>query len=318
MQHAPDLLSYLQVEVDEDPTPGRFVLTGSQHLGLLASVTQSLAGRVAVLHLFPLSLRELRRFESAPKDLWETLWIGGYPAIQDRGLDAADWYRNYATTYVQRDVRQVLEIGDLEAFTTFVRLCAGRTAGEVNLSSLGSDAGVSHNTARSWLSVLETSFLVFRVPAWHRNVRKQLVRRPKLHMVDPGLACSLLGITGPDQLRHHPLRGAIFESWVSSEVLKARTNAGLDVRCFHVRDAKGLEIDLVVERGLNVTLAEIKSGATVSGSWFAPLHKVAETLEAEADVGAVDLVLVHGGDARGRREGVRLVPWHDITSGPWT
>lgn len=317
VQNAPDLLSYLQVEVDERPTPGRFVLTGSQHLGMLASVTQSLAGRVAVLHLLPLSLREVRRFGKPLADLWTTLWTGAYPAIHDRGLDADRWHANYVTTYVQRDVRQVLDVVDLEAFTTFARLCAGRTATEVNLSSIGSDAGVSHNTVRSWLSVLETSFLIFRVPAWHRSVRKQLVRRPKMHLIDPGLTCSLLGILGPEQLRHHPLRGAIFETWVAAEVLKARTNAGRDARCFHVRDAKGLEVDLLVERGPEVTLAEAKSGATVASSWLGPLHRLAEIVAAQPDVDAVDSVLVHGGEAGGRREGVRLLPWDRIVDGPW-
>ncbi|MCZ7686908.1 MAG: AAA family ATPase [Sandaracinaceae bacterium] len=173
VQHVPELTSWIQVVVDEDPRPGRFVLTGSQHFGLSDAIAQSLAGRTAVHHLLPPSLDELRRFERAPTTLLETLFTGAYPRIHDRGIPAERWLSDYLTTYVQRDVRQVLNVADLSAFTTFLRLAAGRTARELNLSALGADAGVSHNTARSWLSVLETSWLCHRLPPLFRNLRKQ-------------------------------------------------------------------------------------------------------------------------------------------------
>jgi len=272
VQHVPGLLSYLQAEVDERPMPGRFILTGSQHFGLSAAVSQSLAGRTGVLYLLPLSLDELRRFPSPPTGLFATLWSGGYPRIFDQGLPPDRWLADYTTTYVQRDVREVLNVGDLQAFTTFLQLCAGRTAQEVNLSSLGADAGVSHNTAKSWLSVLEASFICFRVPAWHRNLGKRLRKAAKLHFVDSGLACRLLGIRTAEQLIHHPLRGAIFESWVASEAYKARAHRGLDPSLFHLREDRGAEIDLVVEAADEFLLVEAKSGATVVPDAHRPVY----------------------------------------------
>jgi predicted AAA+ superfamily ATPase len=316
IQNAPELTSYLQVEVDERPDPGRFVLTGSQHLGLTQAVSQSLAGRTAVIHLLPPSLRELRRFASAPRELLPTLWAGAYPRIHDVGIAADRWLADYVTTYVQRDVRQVINVGDLEAFTAFLRHCAGRSAQEVNLSALGGDVGVSHNTARAWLSVLEATFLCHRIPAWHRNLRKQLVKAPKLHFVDSGLLCHLLGIATPEQLRHHPLRGAIFESWVAAEVFKARAHKGLAASMFHFRDAKGLEVDLVVEASRELLLVEAKSGATLGGDFFAPLQRLAE-LAAGDEPKPIAQRVVFGGDRGQRRGSARAVPWSSIQSVDW-
>ncbi|MDE3032670.1 MAG: ATP-binding protein, partial [Acidobacteriota bacterium] len=194
VQQAPDLLSYLQVHVDRNPAPGQFILTGSQHLGLSQAISQSLAGRTAVLHLLPPSLEELRRFPNPPDSLFDTLFAGAYPRIHDRSIPPSRWLSDYLATYVQRDVRQVLNVGDLVTFTTFLRLCAGSTAQELNLSRLATDAGISQPTARAWLSVLETSFLGFRLPPWHTNLRKRRVKAPKFHFFDSGLACHLLGI----------------------------------------------------------------------------------------------------------------------------
>ncbi|MPY86340.1 MAG: DUF4143 domain-containing protein [Luteitalea sp.] len=311
VQHVPELLTYLQPEVDADPRPGRFIVTGSQHFGLLASVSQSLAGRTAVVHLLPLGLDEVGRFDDPPDGFWETLWMGGYPRIHDRKVPANEWLADYVTTYVERDVRQVLNIGDLVAFTQFVRLCAGRTATEVNFSSLGSDAGVSHNTARGWLSVLETGFLCFRAPAWRSNVRKQQIKAPKLHFFDSGLACSLLGITSPDQLRHHPLRGQLFESWVASEIYKAQAHRAVSPRLFHYRDAKGLEVDVVAETGAGLAAVEAKSGATVASDFLKPLQRFLPDAE--------DLrrILIVGGEETRRRGGIRVVSWRQIQSVDW-
>ncbi len=232
IQQVPELMSYLQVEVDERPEVGRFVLTGSQHFALSEAIFQSLAGRTAVLTLLPLSYSELTRFPTVPGSLFETLCAGGYPRIHDQAISPDRWLRDYVTTYVQRDVRQVLNVGDLQSFTTFLRLCAGRTAQLLNLSSLADDCGINHNTARSWLSVLETSYVVFRLPVWKASLKKRLTKAPKLHFIDVGLACSLLGITSAEQLHHHPLRGALFESWVVSEIYKNRVHAGLSPHLF--------------------------------------------------------------------------------------
>lgn len=309
VQHVPELLSYLQEEVDADPRPGRFVLTGSQHFGLLDSVTQSLAGRSSIVNLLPLSYDEILRFDDPPMDLWEVLWTGGYPRIHDRGVPPDQWLGDYITTYVERDVRQVLAVTDLTAYSQFVSLCAGRTACEVNLSALGADAGVSHNTARDWLSVLETGFLCWRAPAWRSSIRKQQIKAPKLHFVDSGLACRLLGITTPEQLRLHPLRGAVFETWVASEIYKARANRGLAPRLAHYRDPR-LEVDIVLDSEEGLTAIECKSGSTLAGSFFGPIERFAATED-------VRRVLAYGGDQHSRRRRVDVRPWSRLHELHW-
>ncbi len=312
VQNAPDLLTYLQGDVDANPKPGRFILTGSQHFGLSQKVSQSLAGRTAVHHLFAPSWRELQRFEHLPKQLLSALWMGAYPRIHDQGIPAQRWLADYVTTYVQRDVRELVKVGDLQAFTNFVRLCAGRSSQVLNLSSIGRDAGLSHNTVKSWLSVLEASFLVFLLPAWHVNIRKQLVKSPKLHFFDSGLLCYLLGIRSAEELRHHPLRGAIFESWVASEVHKALTHSGQMANIFHFRESRGLEVDLVVERSGSVSLIEAKSGATISGEFLNSIKQVGETLSKAGDRFSYEKCLVYGGDDSRRQSDVAVIPWAKI------
>ena len=313
--YAPKLLSYLQAEVDEDARAGRWILTGSQHLGLSRSIAQTLAGRTAILHLLPPSFAELGRFPKPPRRLMETLLVGAYPRIHDQGLPAGRWLGDYVATYVERDVRSILNVGDLTAFTTFVRLCAGRTAQELNLSALGADAGVSHLTARSWLSVLEASFLVFRVPAWHRNERKRLVQSPKLHWFDTGLVCQLLGITTERQLDLHPSRGAIFETWVASETFKAHTNLGVEPRLHHLRETRGLEVDLLVERGRSLRGIESKSGATIASDMLAGLERLPEAIGSAAEVGRG--ILAYGGEVPQHRGGVDVTPWSRLGKIRW-
>jgi uncharacterized protein len=317
VQRVPSLFSYLQEELDRDPAPGRFILTGSQHFGLSEAITQSLAGRVALLHLLPPSLEELQRFPSPLPDLWTTLWAGAYPRIHDRQLDPNQWLADYVATYVQRDVRQVLRVMDLDAFTTFLRLTAGRTAQEENLSTLGADAGVAHPTVRSWLSVLEASYVVFRLPRWHRNLRKRAVKAARLHLLDSGLACHLLGIRSPEQLRVHPLRGAVFESWVASEVLKARLHRGLPADLFHLREDRGLELDLVAEGAGKVIGVEVKSGATVASGFFTHLLEFGARLADHHPHLVAELRLVYGGAEEQTRHGVRVLPWSAIQEVEW-
>ena len=315
VQRAPDLTSYLQGEVDEDPTPGRFVLTGSQHFGLTAAVSQSLAGRVGVLHLLPLGFDELARFGGPPPNLLETLWTGAYPRIHDRGIPADAWLRDYATTYVERDVRSLRNVTDLASFSAFVRLAAGRTATEVNLSTLGADAGIRHNTAKAWLSVLEASFLVLRIPAYRRNVRKRQIKAPKLHFLDSGFVCHLLGIRSPEELRHHPLRGQIFESWVAAEIFKTVTHRAEEPRLGHYR-AAGTEVDFIVDRGMRLILAEVKSGSTVVPRFLSGVRTLGAALE-KAGL-AIDRRLVYGGDARHRWDDVEVLPWNRMLDVPWS
>jgi uncharacterized protein len=317
IQHAPDLLSYVQDIVDRRPRVGQFVLTGSQHFGLLDRVTQSLAGRTAVLHLLPLGLDEVRRFPSPPPSLFDTLLCGGYPPVHDRGIPPHDWFTGYVATYLERDVRQVLNVGDLQAFQTFVGLCAGRAGQVLNLSALGSDAGVSHNTARSWLSVLEASFIVFRLPPLQRTFRKRLTKSPKLYFHDSGLLCYLLGLRAANDLGAHPLRGPIFESWVVSEIAKARVHRGLRPDLFFYRDQHGDEVDLVLELGNRLVAVEIKSAQTVAGDFFAGLDRFAD-LAVRQRLPLPQRVLVYGGDAAQRRTRATVVPWSAVPSYAWT
>jgi hypothetical protein len=312
VQHVPELMSYLQVEVDERPEPGRFILTGSQQLGLTATVSQSLAGRTGLVELFPPTWGELQRFARAPTDLLDVLWSGAYPRIFDRGIPAHQWLADYVATYVQRDVRQLLAVGDLRTFTDFLRLAAGRTASEVNLSRIGADAGVSHNTVRAWLSVLEASYLIFRLPGWHPTIRKRVVKAAKLHFFDTGLVCYLLGIREPEQLRHHPLRGAIFETWVAAELVKHNAHAGAGANFHHYRDTKGVEVDLVAETGSRVSLTEVKAGATVAGDFFEALHELAPLLRARLLGSTVETRVVYGGAARQTRGETLVLPWSEI------
>lgn len=313
VQHAPHLLSYLQDDVDRDPRPGRFILTGSQNLAISQAASQSLAGRAGILHLLPLSRDERAAFPGgAPDNLFELLWAGGYPRIYDRGIPAQQWLSDYVSTYVQRDVRQLLNIGDLNSFTAFLRLCAAHTAQELNLSAIGSDAGVSHNTAGAWLSVLESSFLCFRLPAWHRNRKKQLIKAPKLHFFDSGLVCYLLGIREPEQLRHHPLRGAVFETWVVSEHYKKQVHQGMEPQLFHFRIPRGAEVDLVQVQDGKTVLVEAKSGQTIAGDFFTGLHAAEPLLYGQKSSNEVEKRLVYGGLEAYRRCDVDVVPWLEL------
>ncbi len=312
IQHVPELLSYLQSDIDTRPEPGRFILTGSQHFGLSQSISQSLAGRCGILVLLPPSLDELRTFPTAPADLFSVLWQGAYPRIYDRDIPAHQWLADYSATYVQRDVRQVINVGDLQVFFGFLKLCAGRTAQEINLSALGSDAGLSHNTVRAWLSVLETSYIIHRLPAWHANIRKQVVKAPKLHFFDSGLVCYLLGIRRQEQLRFHPLRGAIFESWVISEIYKTIVHSGVQPNLFHYRETRGLEIDLLIEQDEGVDAVEIKSGATIVGDFFKNLKRFSARMKAAGKNRPIRKHVVYGGDDSRQRSDAQALSWRDV------
>jgi hypothetical protein len=312
VQRAPDLLSYLQVEVDREARPGRFVLTGSANLALLESVTQSLAGRTGLLELLPCSLAEVRRFPEPPAALWETVLAGGYPAVFDRGIPPGEWFRSYVATYVERDLRQLLQVGDLEAFQRFLQLCAGRVGQLVNLSALGADCGITHNTARAWLSVLEASYIAYRVPPLFASVTTRLVKTPKLYLHDTGLACWLLGIATPEQLRDHPLRGPLFENWVAAEIVRQRAHSGRPRGLSFYRDRKGFEIDLLVDDATAPLAVEVKSGQTVATDFFAALDAAPERLRGVSARTGVRSVLVYGGDEEHRRHGVRVLPWHRL------
>jgi predicted AAA+ superfamily ATPase len=310
-QRWPALFSWLQGWVDEDRQPGRFILTGSQQFGLMAGVSQSLAGRVSVQTLLPLSWAELRLDESASLDTQITR--GGYPALHaHRALHPADWHASYVATYLERDVRQVLKVQELGLFQRFVRLCAGRVGQLLNLSALANEAGINQTTARAWLSVLESSHLVYLLPPYHRNFGKRLVKTPKLYFTDTGLACWLLGIRDEPTLSLHPGRGALFENAVLMEFVKARVNAGQAPELYFWRDNHGLEADIVFERPAPGTAAlqtvEIKSGQTVTSDAVRAGQRGARFAGEEAAMPW----LVHGGSDNYERSGVRVIGWRAL------
>ncbi|MBI4838660.1 MAG: ATP-binding protein, partial [Nitrospirae bacterium] len=248
-QRCPQLFSFLQTRVDAEKKRGLFVLTGSQQFGLLSGITQTLAGRVGLLQLMPFSLAELKENGKKPKGLDEILLKGLYPPLHDRKISPGMWYANYVLTYIERDVRQLLSVKELSTFQRFVRMCAARTGQILNLTSLGNDCGITHNTAKAWLSVLEASYLVFLLYPHHRNFGKRLVKSPKLYFYDTGLAAWLLNIQDAGHLSVHPARSSLFESLVVSELLKARFNRGLVSNLFFWRDNTGIEVDIVAEKG---------------------------------------------------------------------
>lgn len=302
IQRVPELLSYLQVIVDEHGGTTQFVLTGSEQFPLADAVSQSLAGRTALLKLLPFSLAERRRIGGST-EIDDLIFSGFYPRILDRGLEPRQALGDYFETYVERDVRRLGGVRNLTNFRRFVRLCAGRVGQLVNLSSLGSDAGVKHPTIREWLTILETSFIVFQLPPFHANLGKRLIRSPKLYFHDVGLASYLLGIEHADQVATHPLRGALFENLVVGEIMKHRLHRGLQPNLSFFRDAKGLECDVLYESGQGIAAIEIKSGATVNTDFFSSLNRIQDIVP---DVTAK--AVVYGGMDRQTRSDCDVVP----------
>ena len=308
IQRAPELFSYLQQILDEQKEMGRWIFTGSQQFGLGENISQSLAGRTALLTLYPFSHQELKQAGKADFDLAKTLFRGGYPPLYDPGSPVEPWLNAYVATYLERDVRQILEIRNMEAFRTFLRLCAGSIGQEVNLSRLGADSGVQQGTIREWLTVLEASYVIIRIPSFHKNYRKRLVKRPKVYFVDSGLAARLIGLEESDQWWTHPLRGALFENWVVMETIKARANQGKDPNCFYWRENNGLEIDLLREEGGKVYPVEMKSGATFSPDWIKGLTKWAALAGKESETPE----LIYGGGESFTYQNTRVTPWSDL------
>ncbi|MBW6487143.1 MAG: ATP-binding protein [Syntrophobacterales bacterium] len=310
IQRAPHLLSYIQVLVDESVRSRPFILTGSQQFEMLNTVTQSLAGRTALLRLLPLSIAELAPHEPTAALDWLLLY-GFYPRIHDQKLDPTQALGDYFATYVERDMRQMAAIKDLGLFEKFVKLCAGRIGQILNLQSLGNDAGVSHTTARAWISLLEASYVVFLLPPWYRNISKRLIKSPKLYFYDVGLASYLLGMENESHVSRHPLRGNLFENLVVIEALKYRLNRGKRSNMTFYRDGKGNEVDLVLESGPDVFPIEIKAGATIAADYFKGLSnfsKVIPPLENRASSSA----LVYGGVEQQQRGSTMIYPFSAI------
>ena len=323
IQRVPSLFSYLQTTVDDIPLNGRYILTGSQQFLLNKEISQSLAGRTEILRLLPFSLAELQArpsqtlwlnselIKNAPipgQSLAQTIFTGFYPRIHDQSLSPQQWLRDYFDTYVTRDIRSMLNIGDLRVFEQFVRLLAGRSGQLLNLTSLGNDAGVSHTTVKRWLSILEASYIIHILPPHFRNFNKRLVKTPKLYFIDTGLLCLLLGINSTDSLVSHPLLGNIFETFAISEIIKSFTHAGRPAPLYFWRDRSGLEIDLIIDRGSALFPVEMKAAQTIAPDFFSNLKSWSSLASGAGGAGA----LVYGGNSLYTRQNIPILPWFSI------
>ena len=308
-QHAPELFSEMQGVVDVAGRMGLFVLTGSQNLSLLSRVTQSLAGRTALVELLPLSVGELRAAGRLDAGYASHLVKGFFPAIYSRDLSPYEWLQGYLVTYAERDARQLAAIQDLGAFQRFLKLTAARTGQLLNMQALGNDAGVADKTVKHWLSILETCYLIHYLRPHAASFGKRLVKMPKLYMTDVGLAAALIGIQDQSQVMAHPLRGALFETMVVNELHKNRCNLGLREPLYFWRDNIGTEVDVILERGTQIAAVEIKSGPTVASDAFGALNKWRKYATERGSFSAIHPALVYGGEARFTRDGVDVMPW---------
>jgi uncharacterized protein len=307
IQRVPQLLSYLQPLVDERNEPGLFILTGSQQFEVMTTITQSLAGRTALLKLLPLSMEELHG-AGFRLDVDRLLLTGFYPRIHADGLPTTQALGDYVETYVERDIRQLTAVKDLALFEKFVRLCAGRAGQLLNLQSLGNDVGVSHTTARNWLTLLEASYVIFLLQPWYTNISKRQIKAPKLYFYDVGLVSYLLGAENELHISRHPLKGNLFENLVVIEALKYRYHRGKRNNLHFWRDGKGNEVDLVIEAGPDVIPVEIKSGATVAEDFFKGLNLFAARLPQPPPAS----YLVYGGVERQKRSGITVWRANDV------
>jgi predicted AAA+ superfamily ATPase len=307
VQRLPALLSYVQTVVDASPAMGRYILTGSQNLLLSAAVSQSLAGRAGYVELLPLSYAELAgSLANVSLDDW--LVTGAYPALYDRDVAAAEWHASYIASYVERDVRQISRITDLLQFQRFLRMMAARCGQLLNLNAVAHDLGIAQTTARDWLGVLETSYIAFRLPPYHVNFGKRLVKTSKLYFHDTGIAAWLLGITDAATLNSHPMRGALFENMLVAEYLKYCRHLGVANAMYFWRDHIGNEVDLLIERAGELWPVEMKSGATFQPEW---LRSLDTWRRHTAGARQGQPMLINSQPGQFEHAGVRAVHWRD-------
>jgi len=306
-QKVPDLFSYIQTAVDEDDVPGKYILTGSNNFLLFEKITQSLAGRTAILKLLPLSIEETGESHSQTQ-VNDLIFRGMYPRILKNNINPLDFYPGYVQTYIERDVRLIQNVHDLGLFQLFLKMCAGRNGQLLNFSSLANECGISHTTAKNWLSILEQSYIVFLLRPHHRSFNKRLVKTPKLYFYDTGLASFLLGIQSSEQLLTHYAKGSLFESFVISEIIKNRYNAGKEHNCYFWRDKNGHEVDCLIDRGTELSAIEIKSGMTVNSDWYKNLKYFSSISK---DVVTENSIIYGGNDTQERTDG-KIVSWQDL------
>ena len=308
IQRVPDLVSYLQPLVDQDQRDGLFILTGSQQFEVSNTINQSLAGRTALVKLLPFSMAEIQTAFALP-GIDRLLYHGFYPRLWDKQLNPTQALGDYYQTYIERDLRQLVAIRDLNLFQRFIQLCAGRIGGLLNASSLANDAGVSHTTAGNWISLLEASYIIFQLQPYYRNISKRLVKSPKLYFYDVGLAAFLLGIENETHVARHPLRGSLFENMVIAEALKYRFNQGRRSNFYFYRDSKGNEVDLLIVSGSDFFPIEIKSGMTITRDYFKGLKHFAKVFPDDIPRGSG---LVYSGETAQKRTDVAIFPVNQL------
>ena len=309
VQRVPELFSYLQTHVDASGKKGKFILTGSHNYLLQEKVSQSLAGRVAMLRLLPFSMQELADAGKLPADIHKILFKGFYPRLFSSRVQPSDWYPAYIETYMQRDVREIKNIPNLNYFQKFLHLLAGRHGQQLNLTSLATEVGVVHNTISSWISILEASYVIYLLKPHFNNFNKRITKTPKIYFYDSGLVCSLLGIEKAEQLNTHHIKGPLFEGLIITELIKARFNAGLSNNCFYWRDKTGNEVDCIIDKAGSLTAIEIKSGKTINGDYFNNLN-FWKTLSGNTNKS----YLIYGGTETQKIKNNIVVPWKNTYS----
>ncbi|HVV68572.1 MAG TPA: ATP-binding protein [Gammaproteobacteria bacterium] len=311
-QNFPGLFSYLQELIDTPQEKRRFILSGSQNFLLAEHISQTLAGRAAILELLPLSYAEYLSSPNQPElSLWEFLFQGGYPRPYYEHLPLNIWYDSYIRTYLERDVRSLIHIKDLAKFQLFLRLCAGRHGQLLNMSELANASGLSHTTISHWLSILEASYIVFRLQPYHKNFNKRLVKTPKLYFYDSAIVCRLLQIESAEHLQMHASRGAIFEGFVLGEIIKSTLAKGQRPYLYFWRDHLGMEIDAIIEQGQYLQAVEIKSANTITPDYFKSLQQWKKIVGENH----VHRYLVYAGDNASNRNDIQILPWNEIGSG---
>ncbi len=309
-QEYPELFSFLLSIIDTNKMKGQFILSGSQNFALLNNISQSLAGRVAVLEFLPLTYQELSSYgDYARAWIWDLIYQGSYPGTYHDQVPTDLWYKSYITTYLQRDVRQLLKVKDLSKFHLFLRLCAGRHGQLTNLSELGAACGVSHTTVSEWLSVLEASFIIFRLQPYYKNFNKRLVKMPKLYFYDSGLVCHLLGIESGQHAVMHAARGPLFEGFVIGEIIKQIISKGKMPNVYFWHSQKNLEIDLLIEKGSQLTAVEIKSSSTFSKDFLVQLKKWQAIYQQTGDL---DCYLAYSGTESFTIDSIGVISYQDL------
>ena len=307
-QNVPEIFSWIQVIVDSDKSDRKFILTGSQNFLLLEKISQSLAGRTAIFNLFPFSMQELKNTSFELNDSNDYLFKGFYPRLYDKKLNPGKWLDDYLVTYIERDVRSIINVGDLIQFQRFVRLCAGRIGQLVNFSEMGNEIGVNYHTIQRWLSVLEASFIVFRLQPWYNSFNKRIIKSTKLYFYDTGLASYLLGIRDEKDLDSHFSRGLLFENLIIAELMKFCYNSGMRPRLYFWRDRSGNEVDCIIESGNMLNPVEIKSGTTISGDWIKGIRYFQSLTE---NARPENSFIVYGGSENQKRSECNIVGWKD-------